>query len=278
MKQNKYMIIIGIVLLMTVIVLVAFAPVFTSFDPLETNTLSRLSAPNFTNIAGTDNYGRDIYSRLLYGGRTTLAMSFITLSLTGILGVALGTISAMNYGNIIDTIIMRIVDVLIALPFMALAMAITALFGRGFDKLLFVVIIIWWVPFARLTRSLILSMQNDNSILAAKILGASKTRIVFREILPKIINPIIINITFELGSLILTIATLSFFGLGSLPPDPEWGSMLSDGREQFFRAPHMLIAPSIFIFITVLGLNLIGEGLRDLFDPYDVLDIRQVTK
>jgi peptide/nickel transport system permease protein len=147
---------------------------------------------------------------------------------------------------------------------------LTALFGASLINLLLAVIIVWWVPFARLARSIVLQVKTKTHVNAAKILGASNYRIAIFELLPEVISPVFILATFELGSLILSISALSFLGLGAQPPTPEWGSMLSDSRAHFFQAPHILMGPALFIVLTVLALNLIGEGLRDSLDPYEI--------
>jgi len=263
----------GIVIISVICVLVMGAPVFTHYNPLEQYPEERLSTLSKAHLLGTDRFGRDIFSRTLYGGRTTLASSFLALVCSLVLGLLIGLTTGMFSGTIFDIIVMRIVDVLMAFPFMVLAMIITALFGTSLMHLLFVVAIIWWVPFARLTRSIVLQVKNETSVAAAKVLGANTRAIIFRELLPKVITPILILATFELGTLILSISALSFLGLGAQPPNPEWGSMLADGRAHFFQAPHVLLGPALFIVLTVLGLNFMGEGLRDYLDPYEIIKL-----
>jgi peptide/nickel transport system permease protein len=275
MNRKKYPLnlIAGFVLLASIIILIACAPFFTPYDPLESNSNQRLAPLNFQHIFGTDRYGRDVFSRTLYGGRTTLISSFTALGMALALGTALGMISGMFNETFLDTALMRVIDVLMAFPFMVFAMVIAALFGAGLFNLLVAVITVWWVPFARLSRSTVLQVKNEASISAARVLGASNFRIIFCELLPKVISPIFVRATFELGTLILSISALSFLGLGAQPPNPEWGSMLSDGRAHFFQAPHILLGPTLFIILTVLALNLIGEGLRDMLDPYEIVQI-----
>lgn len=263
----------GVVLISVVIVLVAGAPVFSRYDPLEQAVDERLRSPGAYHLFGTDRFGRDVFSRTLFGGRTTLVSSFAALLATMIIGVSVGTVSGMLYGTLVDTIFMRVVDVLMAYPFMVLAMVITGLFGTGFTNLLLAVVIIGWVPFARLIRSIVIREKSETTVEAAIVLGANKTTIVVREILPKIVGPVLVQATFELGTLILSISALSFLGLGAQPPTPEWGSMLADGRSHFLMAPHILMGPALFVVMTVLALNLMGEGLRDRLDPYEILDI-----
>lgn len=270
-KQSKVMIGLGAFILIILILLIAFAPILTPYSPVLDNPAARLLAPSRAHIMGTDHFGRDIFTRILYGGRITLPLAFITIFLTFILGCSLGIVCAFNYKKFLDNAIMRIVDVLLALPFMVLAMSIAAIAGRGLDKLLFIVVLVWWAPFTRYTRSLVLTIKDQESILAAKILGANTFTIIFNEILPQVIFPLCIYLTFEFSNLILSLSTLSFFGLGAQPPTPEWGSMLSDGRSHFLYSAHVLIWPACFVVATVLGLNLLGEGLKDYYYPYELI-------
>ena len=265
--------VVGIALILFVILLISCAPAIVEYSPIEQSAENRLQSPNSNHWFGTDRFGRDVFSRTLYGGRTTLVSSFSALLAAIIVGVSIGIISGLYYGKIIDTIFMRLVDVLMAYPFMILAMVIAGLFGTGLAYLLLAVVIIGWVPFARLTRSIVVHEKNATTVMAATTLGASKIAIVFRELLPKVLSSVFVQATFELGTIILSISALSFLGLGAQPPTPEWGSMLSDGRPHFFTAPHILLGPAFFIIITVFALNLIGEGLRDMLDPYEILEI-----
>ncbi|MDR0539720.1 MAG: ABC transporter permease [Spirochaetaceae bacterium] len=263
----------GLILLAIIIILITGAPFFARHDPLASNAHDRLAGPSLDHPFGTDRYGRDIYSRILYGGRTTLISSFTALGMSLAVGVALGMFTGMFNRALIDAVVMRAVDALMAFPFMVFALVLTALFGASLVNLLIAVIVVWWVPFARLSRSIVLQTKNEPHVNAAKVLGASDGRIIFFELLPKVIGPVFILATFELGTLILSISALSFLGLGAQPPHPEWGSMLSDGRAHFFQAPHILIGPVLFIVLTVLALNLIGEGLRDRLDPFESVRI-----
>lgn len=275
MCNSKYPIslVFGIVLLSIIAMLITTAPLLTPYDPLEQHASERLETPSSTHFLGTDRFGRDVLSRTLHGGRTTLTSSVLALCTALLIGLFVGLVAGMFNGTMIDTILMRLVDVLLAFPFMVLAMVITALFGTGFIHLLIAVVAVWWVPFARLTRSIVLQAKNETSIAAATVLGAKSSVIILQELLPRAISPVIILATFELGSLILSISALSFLGLGSQPPTPEWGSMLADGRDHFLKAPYILLGPTLCIILTVLALNLIGEGLRDWLDPYEILEL-----
>ena len=259
----------GVALLALLVLAVVCADLVAPFDPLEQNPTVRLSPPSMEHPLGTDAFGRDILSRVLYGGRFTLTASFAALSAALCLGVCAG-MAAGILGGLCDAVLMRIVDVLMAFPFTVLALVVTALFGTGFLHLLFAVAAVWWVPFARLARSITLSSGNDIEVAAARVLGASGLTIAVHEILPKVTGPAWVLATFELGKLILSLSALSFFGLGAKPPSPEWGTMLADAKVHFFRAPHLLLGPALFIFLTVLSLNLMGEGLRDRLDPFEI--------
>lgn len=268
-SKNPVSLVFGIVVLSLLAILILGAPLFTPYDPVKQNVTERLEKPSGKHPLGTDRFGRDVLSRTLHGGQNTLISSIVALSAALIIGLFVGLTAGMFHGSIIDIILMRLIDVLLSFPFMVLAMVIAALFGTSLVHLLIAVVAVWWVSFARLTRSVVLHAKNETSFAAAKVLGATSGAIIFKELLPKAISPVLILATFELGSLILSIAALSFLGLGSQPPTPEWGSMLADGRDHFMQAPHILIGPALFIFLTVLAFNLIGEGLRDRLDPYE---------
>lgn len=259
----------GAALLGLLVLAVVCANLVAPCDPFEQNPPARLSPPSREHLLGTDAFGRDILSRLLYGGRFTLTASFAALAAALGLGVLAGMAAGM-LGGLCDALLMRVVDVLMAFPFTVLALVVTALFGTGFLHLLFAVVAVWWVPFARLARSIALNSRNDAEVEAARVLGASGVTVAVREILPKVIGSVWVLATFELGKLILSLSALSFFGLGSKPPSPEWGTMLADSKAHFFRAPHLLLGPALFVFLTVLSLNLMGEGLRDRLDPFEI--------
>jgi peptide/nickel transport system permease protein len=265
--------VMGLLLLLIMMILVAGAPLFTSYNPLEQNASVRLEKPGAEHLFGTDRFGRDMFSRTLFGGRITLTASILSLGISILLGLLIGLTTGLYSGSIFDVILMRITDVLLAFPFMVLAMVITALFGQGLMQLLAAVVFTWWVPFARLTRSIVLQAKSETSVAAARALGARNRVIIIQELLPKVISPVLIQGTFELSTLILSLSALSFIGLGAQPPNPEWGSMLSDGRAHFMLAPYIILGPALFIIMTVLSLNMIGEGLRDMLDPFETPEI-----
>lgn len=260
---------LGCFLMFLLLGVIAGADLLAPYDPLLQNPSIRLQTPTSSHLLGTDQFGRDLLSRLIYGGRTTLGASFLALFTALLLGVSAGLLSGYC-GGIVDAVLTRILDVLMAFPFMVFAIIVTALFGTGFIHLLFAIVSVWWVPFARLARSIALHCKEEPDILAALVLGAPTSIVIFRELFPRALPSALVLGTFELGSLILSVSALSFFGLGSKPPSPEWGAMLADSKAYFFHAPHLVLGPTLFIFLAVFSLNLIGEGLRDRLDPFEI--------
>jgi len=261
---------VGIVLLAMIALLVAGSPWLASHDPLEQQAAERLQSPDLEHPLGTDRFGRDVWARTLHGGKTTLLSSLAALGAAMCIGLTAGLVAGMFRGTLADIVLMRIVDVLLAFPFMVLAIVIAALFGTSFVHLLMAVVSVWWVSFARLARSAAIQAANETSYAAAIVLSAPKRVLLLRELFPKALSSVLALAPFELGSLILSISALSFLGLGAQPPTPEWGSMLADGRDHLMTAPHVLIGPACFMMLTVLAFNLIGEGLRDRLDPYEI--------
>ncbi len=263
----------GLALLGLLAVAILGAPWLAPHDPLKQQASERLEKPSLQHPLGTDRFGRDVLSRALHGGQSTLLASLTALAAALAIGLLVGLLAGMFHGSALDAALMRLIDVLLAFPFMVLAMLVAALFGTGLVHLLLAVVSVWWVSFARLARSAALHAKSETSYAAARVLGASSASLLLRELLPKALGPSLVLATFELGSLILSVAALSFLGLGSQPPAPEWGSMLADGRDHFLQAPHILLGPALFIVLTVLAFNLIGEGLRDRLDPYEKSDV-----
>ena len=267
----KISLISGFALLCGIVFCVAGASLLSGYSPSEQDAAARLVPPSREHPMGTDAFGRDVLSRTLYGGRTTLISTTVVLTVALLTGITVGLLTGINHDTVIDVVFMRLIDVLMSFPFIILAMVVIALFGASLLHLLAVVAAVWWVPFARLTRSIVLQKKNDTAVEAARVLGAKTSTIAIRELLPKVIAPVLIQATFELGNLVLSISALSFLGLGAQPPTPEWGSMLADGRAHFFESPHVLMGPAIFMIATVLALNMIGEGLRDWLDPFEII-------
>ncbi len=267
--RRSVSLIAGTVLLGLLAVLIAGAHWISPYDPVQQHAAERLEKPSAQHPFGTDRFGRDLLARTLHGGQITLLSAMAALSGALAIGLAVGLAAGMFHNSLLDRLFMRMIDVLLAFPFMVLAMVVAALFGTSLFHLLLAVIAVGWVTFARLARSVVLQARNETSFAAARVLGASNRTLILRELAPKALSPVLILATFELGSLILSIAALSFLGLGAQPPTPEWGSMLADGREYVLQSPHIMFGPALFIMLSVLAFNLIGEGLRDRLDPYE---------
>lgn len=268
-RRAAYTLRFGFMLLALLTISIFVYPWLYSADPLAMNAGARLESPSGEHWLGTDRFGRDILARTLHGGQTTLLSCALALGSALSVGLLLGALAGLFHGSLFDLLLMRVIDVLLAFPFMVFAMVIAALFGTSLLHLLLSVVIVWWVSFARLTRSIVLNAKDSTSVQAARVLGTSDAVILFKELLPQAIGPVWVLATFELGNLILAIAALSFLGLGSQPPSPEWGSMLADSRAHFMTTPHLLLGPALFIVLTVLAFNCIGEGMRDRLDPYE---------
>jgi peptide/nickel transport system permease protein len=215
---------------------------------------------------GTDNLGRDIFRRILHGARLSLSVGIVAVLISGTGGTVLGLISGY-FGGTVDMVIMRIVDILMAFPGMLLAIAIVAVRGTGLFNTVVAISVVGVSGYARLVRSMVLSLREREYILAAHMVGVRNPRIIFRHILPNSLAPIIVSATMGIGGRILQAAALGFLGLGAQPPAPEWGVMISDGRPFLRQTPHMVFFPGMAIMFTVLGFNLLGDGLRDALDP-----------
>lgn len=258
--------VVGAILLLLIIGLAVFAPYVTKYDPAKQNMRNRLQPPSKEHILGTDQFGRDIYSRVVYGARLSLRVGFLSISLALVVGSALGLIAGY-YGGILDNIIMRFIDILLALPGFLLALSIVAALGPGLENVILAIGVSYIPSFARMTRSSVLAIRELDYVDAAEALGARDLRIILGHIVPNAVNPIIVMTTLSLAGAILSAAGLSFLGMGAQPPTPEWGSMIATSRP-FIRVSHWAVTiPGLAIFITVMSLNLVGDGLRDALDP-----------
>lgn len=258
--------VVGGILLLIIILMAIFAPFVAPYDPVKQNIRNRLQGPSREHILGTDQFGRDTFSRVVYGARISLRVGFSAILIAVVVGCLLGLVAGY-YGGMLDNIIMRIMDVLMALPGFLLALAIVAALGPGMQNVILAIGISYIPSFARLMRSSVLTVRELDYVSAAEALGSSDARILFRHILPNSLNPIIVMVTLSLAGAILSAAGLSFLGMGAQPPTPEWGSMISSSRP-FIRVSHWCVTiPGLAIFTTVLCLNLVGDGLRDALDP-----------
>ncbi|MGM0413636.1 MAG: ABC transporter permease [Bacillota bacterium] len=256
----------GGILLLIIALSAIFAPFITPHSPIDQNMRNRLEPPSSEYLLGTDNYGRDIFTRILYGGRVSLRIGFISVGIAVLVGCTLGILAGF-YGGKIDNVIMRFIDVMLALPGILLALAIVAALGASINNLMIAVGISYIPVFARLMRSSVLSVIEKDYVSAARGIGGSDIQIIFKHIIPNSINPIVVQATLAMAGSILSAAGLSFLGLGAQPPTPEWGSMIASTR-QFIRLSHYPVTFSgLAIVTTVLSLNLFGDGLRDALDP-----------
>lgn len=245
------------------------APVLAPNDPTALDPLLALQGPSVEFPLGTDNLGRCILSRLLYGSRISLGTATLATMMIMTIGVTLGAISGY-YGGWIDAVLMRVVDVLLAFPGLVVALAIAGTLGPSVVHAMLGLVSIWWVGYARVVRGLVLSVRERPFVESARAMGASNLWILWRHVVPNVVLPVVVLATLELGQLILAIAALNFLGLGAKPPTPEWGAMLNEGRPYLQLAPQLMIYPGLAITLVVLGFNLLGDGLRDLLDPRSV--------
>ena len=266
-RQRLAMVGGGVLFLLLFIALCA--PVLAPHDPMEQNLYARLQPPSLEYPMGTDDFGRDIFSRMIYGSRISLRIGVASITAALLVGTLLG-LWAGYWGGWVDTLIMRCMDLFLAFPSILLAIAIVAVAGPGIDNAIMAVSVVLIPQFARLVRSSVLTVRETAYIEAARALGAGPMRILFVGILPNCTAPIIVQTTLGLGTAILDAAGLSFLGLGAQPPMPEWGAMLAGGRELLFEAPWVMTFPGLAIFIVVLAINLFGDGLRDALDPKTV--------
>ncbi|PWC13480.1 ABC transporter permease [Brenneria corticis] len=263
----------GFILLVILLLAAAFGPWLGLMPPTKSNLLLRMQPPTWSGLFspgahpfGTDELGRDVLSRIIHGSRITLTIAFIAVVLGGMVGVLCGIVAGYHRG-IIDRILMRIVDIQLALPLMLLALLVVAAFGPSMRNLILVLALTSWIRYARIIRGQVLSLREQEFILSAHAIGAGGWRIMWRHILPNVLTPAVVVATLELARLIIMDAALSFLGLGVQPPDPSWGRMLADGRVYISSAWWIVTFPGLAILFTVLSVNLLGDWLRDYFDP-----------
>lgn len=258
---------IGGVIVGVLIAVAIFAPWIAPFDPVRDADLNNyLQPPGEPFRLGADLFGRDVYSRIVYGTRISLGIGAAVQASALTLGMTLGLLSGF-YGGWIDNTIMRVAEVIFAFPGLLFAIAIMAVIGPSLYNVFLALGLVGWTSLARVVRGQVLAIKQQEYVDAAKVLGASNARIIVRHVLPNTVAPAIILVTLGIGGAILAEASLSFLGLGAQPPTPSWGSMLSTGRDYLLQAPWLSIFPGLAIFVTVMGFNLLGDGLRDLLDP-----------
>jgi peptide/nickel transport system permease protein len=257
---------IGFALLALLVLLALSAPIVAPYDPIELNAEHYLRSPSLEHLFGTDQYGRDVFSRVIFGTRISLTIGLISVGIALIVGVSVGLVAGY-YGGLLESFLMRLIDIMLAFPGILLALAIVSILGPSLVNLMIAVGISSIPTYARLTRGSVLSARQELYVDAARVTGVPNRLILTRHILPNVVAPVIVNATLGVGAAILWAAALSFLGLGSQPPDPEWGRMLSEGR-QYLRSQWWIATfPGLAIMVTVLAMNMLGDGLRDALDP-----------
>lgn len=271
MLKSKFFM-VGAITAILVIVLSVFSPLIVQFDPITNSLKDRLIAPEYLSnglsghVLGTDDLGRDVFSRLLLGSRYSLFIAAVVVTGASIIGTILGA-AAGYFGGIVDTIIMRACDIMMAIPNLVLAIAVMAILGPSMFNLIIVMIITTWVQYCKVTRNNVMVVKNQEFVKASTVMGASHRHIVFKQIFPNVTTQLIILISQQFGWTILQEASLSFLSLGVQPPTPSWGNMIADGRNFLITSPWLVFAPGIALMITVLAFNFLGDGLRDVLDP-----------
>ena len=265
MFKSNYLFTFSVIICLFWIIMAIIAPFVAPYDPVVQDLTLRLKAPSAAHIFGTDNFGRDIFSRVIYGGRYSLLAGCLTVVIAGCIGTIYGAVAGY-VGGAVDNVMMRLSEMILSFPSLILAMIINAVMGSNLFNTMFALVIVAWPSYARVMRSVVLSVRENEYVTASEALGASKGRILLKEIIPNSITSVLIMATTDIGNQILMFSTLSFLGLGSAPPTPEWGMMVSDGV-QYFNKFWVAGFPGLAIFTMAVGANFIGDGLRDLLDP-----------
>jgi peptide/nickel transport system permease protein len=258
--------VVGVAFIIFLVLLAVFAPLIAPYDPVDSNLRLRGASPSSSHWFGNDDIGRDILSRIVYGTRIALIVGLGATSIAVAIGVVVGA-TAGYFGGVVDAILSRLVDALMAFPILALLLTLSSIFGPSLRNVVIVIGVTFWASYARVIRAEVLSLRERDYVLAARASGASNRRIILQHIVPNAIGPVIILASLAIGSVIIFESALSFLGMGISRPTPSWGTMLSDGRDHIRNYPHIAIAPGLAIAFTVLAFNLVGDGLRDALDP-----------
>lgn len=256
----------GLLLVVTLSLAAVFAPFLAPHDPAAVDTTARLAGSSADHPLGTDELGRDVLSRLLFGARWSLGIAALATAVVTVVGIAIGLVAGF-YGGLVDSLIMRVVDVLLAFPALLLYLAIVGTLGPGIRNVFLALIAISWAAEARIVRGLVAGARQRDYVAAAVALGATDRRVMVRHILPNVISPVVVLASLQVGGVILALAALGFFGLGAQPPTPEWGTMINQSRLYLQSEPQLMAYPGLAITLAVLGFNLLGDGLRDALDP-----------
>lgn len=263
---SRKIVLFGIIVILVLLITVIFAPLLAPFDPYEVNLKQVLAPPSWEHLLGTDDVGRDLLSRLIYGTRTSLLIGLLSVGVSSIIGITLGLVAG-HFGKITSTIIMRIVDALMAFPPLLIALLMAAVLGAGIKNVTIALGISFIPTYARLMYGQVLVCKEADYFIAARATGANNLRIMLRHLLPNCLSPLIVSVTIMLGSAILLESGLSFLGIGITPPTAAWGSMIAGGYKYILMTPLFPFVPGMAIMLTVLSLNLVGDGLRDALDP-----------
>ena len=264
-KRNKIAV-FALVILILIILAAIFADFLTPYDYTEQVPQDNFLKPSADHIMGTDNFGRDIFSRVLKGAQISLKIGFTSVVISTVIGVIIGAFAGY-YEGVFDAIIMRIMDTILSIPQLVLAIALAAALGGGMKNLILAVSLSSIPSYAKIVRSQVMAVKNLEYVEAAKLAGINNLKLIFTEILPNCFAPIIVQATIGVGTAILSAASLSFIGMGIMPPEAEWGQMLSEGRAYIRNYPHITLFPGMAIALTILVLNIVGDALRDAFDP-----------
>ncbi len=257
---------VGVIILAPMFLCAFFAPLIAPHDPVEPDLKSILASPSLSHPFGTDTLGRDVFSRVIYGSRISLLVGFVSVGIATLIGILIGAVSGY-YGGIVDELVMRFVDLMMCFPTFFLILAVIAILEPSIWNIMIVIGLTNWMGIARLVRAEILSIKGKEYILAAKTQGFPEFRIIFHHVLPNALSPVYVVATLGIGGAILTESALSFLGIGVQPPTPSWGNILTAAKDNIEVAWWLSLYPGLAIFLTVMGYNLLGEGLRDIFDP-----------
>lgn len=270
-KQPKLrwhsMAVFGLITFGLIVLISIFAPLLTRHDPIDQNIMERFAPISGDHLIGTDSLGRDVFSRLLFGGRLALVISFVTVFISALIGTMIGSLASRKVGTIVDEILMRSIDLFISFPNIIIALMIVVALKPGFWSLVLALTLTGWAPYARLARAVGLEIATQTYIEAATATGESEFLIIWKHILPNTLGPILAQIFLRFGHTLLLIAGLSYLGIGIQPPTPDWGYMLAEAQPYMVRVPYLILAPGFTIFITTLSVTMAGQGLMLMFDP-----------
>lgn len=255
-------IIVGVAVVALWILIIVFASLLSPYDPFASSG-PRLQPPSGSHLLGTDALGRDVLSRVLHGARQSLPIALITITISVVVGSVVGAVAGF-FGGIVDAVLMRLADITMAFPSILLAMAVTAALGPGLTNAFIAIVVVWWPIYARLIRGQILSIKEREHVIAAEAIGMSRLKTLRKHVLPHASTPVMVNATMDFGTIIILIASLSFLGLGALPPSPEWGAMITEGTANFYQW-WIAAGPGVAMVSIVLAVNFLGDGLRDVF-------------